>query len=238
MSNIITLARRELAAYFLSPLAYVILTAFIFFCGYFFRLYLLGTADANSLRYVLELIGFTSLIISPMITMRLLAEEKKSGTLETLMTAPVTEVQVVIAKYISALIFFIALIIPTVAYVILLLKWGNPDMGAVISGYTGLLCLTGVFLSIGIFVSSLTTNQIVAVVLTFLLLLIGWVIGYAGDFLQEGVWKEFFKYIGFFDHYDAFRKGLIDSRDVVYCLSLIVFFLFLTVRAMEARRWR
>lgn len=238
MNNIITLTRRELAAFFYSPLAYVVITAFLFFSGYFFWSYLRWSADATVLRYVLELIGFTSLIISPMITMRLLAEEKKAGTLEILMTAPITETQVVVSKYISALAFFISLILPTVAYIILLMKWGNPDLGAIISGYAGLISLTGVFLSIGLFVSSLTSNQIVAVIITFIILLIGWVIGYAGEFFQDAMWKEIFKYIGFFDHFDSFRKGLIDSRDLVYCLSLIVFFLFLTVRNMESRRWR
>ncbi|MEW6026383.1 MAG: ABC transporter permease, partial [Planctomycetota bacterium] len=185
MNNILTLTRRELAAYFLSPLAYVIMTAFLFFCGYFFWSYLRWTSDATALRYVLELIGFTSLIISPMVTMRLIAEEKKSGTMETLMTAPVTETEVVVAKYISALVFFIALIAPTLAYVILLNVWGNPEMGAILSGYVGLASLTAVFLSIGLFVSSLTSNQIVAVIITFIILLIGWVIGYAGEFFTQ-----------------------------------------------------
>ncbi|MFH1230226.1 MAG: ABC transporter permease [Planctomycetota bacterium] len=238
MRNILILTKRELAAYFYSPLAYVIITAFLFFSGYFFWTYLRWSADATVLRYVLELIGFTSLIISPMITMRLLAEEIKSGTLEILMTAPVTETEVVVSKYITALVFYLSLIIPTVAYVILLMKWGNPDLGAIISGYAGLICLTGVFLSIGLFVSSLTSNQIVAVIITFIILLIGWVIGYAGEFFQQQYWKDIFKYIGFFDHFDSFRKGLIDSRDIFYSLSLIVFFIFLTVRILESRRWR
>jgi len=238
MKNIFTLTRRELAAYFYSPLAYVIMVAFLIFCGYFFYSSLRWSSDATVLRYVLELIGFTSLIIAPMITMRLLAEEKKSGTLELLMTAPITETEVIVSKYIAALFFFTSLILPTAAYIILLVKWGNPDLGAIISGYVGLICLTGVFLSIGLFVSSLTSNQIVAVIITFILLLIGWVIGYAGEFFQNEMWKSVFKYVGFFDHFDSFRKGLIDSRDLFYCLSTIVFFLFLSSRVLESRRWR
>ncbi|HLD36272.1 MAG TPA: ABC transporter permease [Planctomycetota bacterium] len=238
MKNIITLSRRELASYFLSPLAYVIMTAFLVFSGYFFYTTLRYMADAMVIREILGLLGFTSLIISTMITMRLLAEEKRSGTLETLMTAPVTETEVVVSKYLSALVFFLALIAPTAAYVILLDVWGNPDYGPIISGYVGLVCMTGVFLSIGLWVSSMTSNQIVAVILTFVILLIGWVIGFAGDFFSQEYIKNTFKFIGFVQHFDSFGKGLIDTRDVIYCLSTVVFFLFLTVRTLELRRWR
>jgi ABC-2 type transport system permease protein len=238
MKNILTLSRRELSSYFLSPMAYVIMTAFLIFSGYFFYSSLRFIADASVLREILGLLGFTSLIISTMITMRLIAEEKRSGTLETLMTAPITETEVVVAKYLSALVFFMALIAPTAAYVILLAVWGNPDYGPIISGYAGLVCMTAVFLSIGLWVSSLTSNQIVAVILTFLILLIGWVIGYAGDFFNQEYIKNVFKFIGFVQHFESFGKGLIDTRDVIYCLSTVVFFLFLTVRTLESRRWR
>ncbi|MEK7309870.1 MAG: ABC transporter permease [Planctomycetota bacterium] len=238
MKNILTLSRRELASYFLSPLAYVIMTAFLVFSGYFFYTTLRYMADATVIREILGLLGFTSLIISTMITMRLLAEEKRSGTLETLMTAPVTETEVVVAKYISALVFFLALIAPTLAYVILLDIWGNPDYGPIISGYVGLVCMTGIFLSIGLWVSSLTSNQIVAVILTFVILLIGWVIGFAGDFFTQEYIKNTFKFVGFVQHFESFGKGLIDTRDIIYCLSTVVFFLFLTVRTLESRRWR
>ncbi|MFA5793791.1 MAG: ABC transporter permease [Candidatus Brocadiia bacterium] len=237
MRNILTLVKKELALYFYSPLAYVVICAFLFFSGYFFWLITRDISDANSLRYVLETVGFISLFFSPMITMRLLAEEKRSGTLEMLMTVPVTETQVVVSKYLSALLFFIFLNLPTMGYVVLLYKWGNPDGGALIAGYAGLFCLTGIFLAIGLFVSSFTSNQIIAAVITFVILLVVWVFGWLGSSVSSP-WKEIFQYIGFFDHYESFRKGLIDSRDLVYCLSSIVFFMFLTVRMLEARRWR
>lgn len=227
-----------MAAYFYSPLGYVIMTVFLIFSGYFFWSGLSQFPDVSILRYILGLLGFISLIISPMITMRLIAEEKKSGTLELLMTAPVTETQVIVAKYISALLFFIAMIIPTVAYVFLLMKWGNPDLGAIVSGYVGLICMTAVFLAIGLFISSLTSNQIVAVIITFVLLLILWVIGWVGEGVKDESWRSMLKYIGFGDHLESFGKGLLDSRDLFYCLSTVVFFLFLTVRSLESRRWR
>jgi ABC-2 type transport system permease protein len=238
MKNIWTLLLKELALYFYSPLAYVVISVYLFFCGYFFYNITLEVNDANSLRYVLDWISFVALIITPMITMRLISEEKKSGTLEMLMTAPVTETQVVISKYLSALGFFIFLNAPMLSYVILLYKWGNPDGGAILAAYAGLFLLSGVFLAIGLFVSSFTSNQIVAVIITFVLLIVGYLFGWIGYRMESAFWKEVFTYIGFLDHYDAFRKGLIDSRDLVYCASTVVFFLFLTVRILEARRWR
>ncbi|MFH1228497.1 MAG: ABC transporter permease [Planctomycetota bacterium] len=238
MKNIITLIRKELALYFYSPLAYVIICAYLFFAGYFFYAIVSSSHDANAMRFTLDFISFISLIIAPMITMRLLSEEKRSGTLEMLMTVPVTETQVVVSKYLSSLAFFMAMNLPTLAYVVLLYKWGKPDGGALISGYAGLLCLTGIFLAVGLFVSSFTSNQIIAVIITFVLLIVGYFLGWSSQFVSSPLWKGLLSYAGFFDHYDSFRKGLIDSRDLVYCVSLIVFFLFLSVRMLEARRWR
>ena len=170
--------------------------------------------------------------------MRLLAEEKRLGTLEMLMTAPVTEAEIVLSKFIAAFIFYLFLILPmVVAYTTLLGLWGSPEYGSIITGYAGLILLTAVFIAIGLFVSSFTSNQLIAAIVTFIILLVGWVAGYVGQFVPAPFSKAF-EYTGFFEHFDAFRKGLIDTRDVIYCLSLIVFFLFLSVRSLESRRWR
>lgn len=238
MNNIITLTKRELLAFFFSIMAYVIMFFFSLFSGYFFYIYLRWESDTNALRHILDLISITTLIITPMITMRLLAEEKKSGTLEMLMTAPVTETQIVLSKFIATMVFYLFLIVPmVVAYTILLGCWGNPEYGSIITGYSGLILLAGVFISIGLFISSFTADQIVAAIVTFVLLLMGWVAGYVGQFLPLP-FDKVFEYIGFFDHFGAFRKGLVDTRDLIYFVSLIVFFLFLTVRSLESRRWR
>lgn len=237
MRNIIVLGKRELMSYFYSPLAYVIMTAFLLCTGFFFYNILREAKDADTLRYILGFVSFISMIISPMITMRLLAEEKKAGTLEMLMTAPITETEVVLAKYLSALVFFITLTVPTFAYAVLLFKWGNPDGGAIISGYVGLFCLTGVFLSIGLFVSSFTSNQVIAVIIAFVILIILWVFGWWAQFMPAP-WKDILGYIGFNVHLESFGKGLLDSRDIVYCLSMIVFFIFMSVRVLESRRWK
>ncbi len=238
MGNIITLTKRELMAFFLSIMAYVIMFFFLLFSGYFFYIYLRWESDTNAIRYILDMISMTTLIITPMITMKLLSEERRLGTLEMLMTVPVTETQIIISKFMAALVFYVFLIVPmVVAYTILLGLWGNPEYGSIITGYGGLILMAAVFISVGLFVSSFTDNQIVAAIVTFVLLLGGWVIGYVGQFLPAP-FSNVFEYLGFFDHFTGFRKGLIDTRDLVYCVSFVVFFLFLTVRSLESRRWR
>lgn len=225
-------------AFFLSIMAYVIMFFFLLFSGYFFYIYLRWESDTNAIRYILDMISMTTLIITPMITMKLLSEERRLGTLEMLMTAPVTETQIIISKFMAAFIFYMFLIVPmVVAYTILLGLWGNPEYGSIITGYGGLILMAAVFISIGLFVSSFTDNQIVAAIVAFVLLLGGWVIGYVGQFLPAP-FNSVFEYLGFFDHFTSFRKGLIDTRDLVYCVSFVVFFLFLTVRSLESRRWR
>jgi ABC-2 type transport system permease protein len=219
--------------------------------------------NTESMRGVLDIMSFITLIIMPMITMRLLAEEKKSGTLEMLMTAPVTETEIVLAKFFGGFIFFLFLVMPTFLYVVMLMMWGKPDMGSLITGYLGLFLMAASFVAIGLFVSSFTSNQIVAVSVTFIILLIGWVIGEIAPNISNIICEiiawiiKFFtsdtqaitkylmgpigdtiKYLGFFEHLGAFRKGLIDSRDVVYYLSLIGLFLFLSVKVVESKRWK
>jgi ABC-2 type transport system permease protein len=260
MRNILTLAQRELAAYFLSPLAYVIMTAFLFFVGVVFYQTLTETPDSESMRDLLGGISFITLFIMPMLTMRLLAEEKRSGTLEMLMTAPVTESEIVLAKFLGGLIFYILLIIPTFAYVILLVAWGKPDLGALIAWYSGLILMAAAFVALGLFVSSFSNNQLVAAIITFILLLVGWwIIPWTAATVSGGIvsflnlilgWlvgkldnltttiTEVFQYLGIVKHLITFAKGLIDSRDVVYFISVTVLFLFLSVRVVESRRWK
>ena len=237
MINIPNLTKRELLSYFFSPLAYVIMTVFLLVIGFFFYAALSESSNSQVMKEVLGLMAFITLIISPMITMRLVAEEKKSGTIEMLMTAPVTDFEVICSKFLAALVFYVFLILPTLAYVVLLLVWGNPDIGSLLTGYLGLVLLAGVFLSIGLFVSTLSTNQIVAAVVTFVILILGWLLGYLSASFPSFL-KEVAAYAGFIEHLFNFTKGLIDSRDIIYYLSLIVFFLFLSIRGLEIRRWK
>lgn len=238
MKNILTLTKREWLAYFYSPLAYVVMTAFVFVFGLLFYLNLNWYKNVDAIRSIIgALVGFTALIIAPLLTMRLLAEEKKQGTLEILMTAPITELEIVVSKFLAVFSFYIFLLLPTITYSIILILWGNPDLGAIIAGYLGLILMSGVFLAIGLFMSSLTSNQLIASILTFAIIAGLWFADGLASSLS-GRLSEVVSYISIYTHFIAFSKGLIDSRDVIYCLSIIVFWLFLTVRVLESKRWR
>lgn len=238
MTSIPTLVRREANAIFLSPIVYVVTAVFLLLSGYFFYAITVSSREP-SLRYVLDNMAITLLFVTPMITMRLLSEEAKSGTLQTLMTAPVTDFEVVAAKFIAGMLFFIVMIAPTIVYCIILyvLADPNPDLGQMVAGYIGLLLLGCLFVSVGLMFSSLTQNQIVAAVSALVVLLLLWVLGWASG-MTSGVLKNVLEYLGIGKHLASFRKGLIDTRDVIYYLSLTAFALFLTVRAVESRKWR
>ncbi len=236
MINVTTIFRREMNAYFLSPVAYVVIVVFLVLTGYFFQKALFITSEA-SLRYSLAISQFILSILTPVITMRLLAEENKTGTIETLMTAPVTDFEVVFGKFLSAWGLYCVMLAPTLIYIAILCWVGNPDIGPIISSYIGLILMGAMFVSVGLMVSSFTKNQIVAVVIGIVSLMLLWVAGYyvAGG---EGSLSAVLRYIGTFGHWETFTKGIIDTRDVVYYVSLTALFIFITVRVVESRKWR
>ncbi len=236
MKKIPTLLRRELIGYFCSPIAYIVLVVFLVISGYFFWYILWATMEA-SLRFTLSNMSIILLFISPAITMRLLAEEKRSGTLETLMTDPVTDAEVVLAKFFASIVFYIFLLLPTLSYVFILKLIGNPDMGIIWAGYAGLVLIGGLFLSIGLLSSAMTANQIISAIVGFVALLLFWVVGFVSE-LGTSTLNKVLGYIGFFGHFDSFRKGIIDTRDVIYFVTAITLFLFLTVRVVESRKWK
>ncbi|HKS16561.1 MAG TPA: ABC transporter permease [Planctomycetota bacterium] len=240
------LFRRELAVYFVSPMAYIILTGLMLLFGLFFWMGTRGAA-MNNLPFdyasVLSTIAYFMVFIAPIITMRLIAEEKNRGTFETLMTAPVTDLQVILAKYASTLAFLLFLLLPTVAHAILASKYGTLDVSQAIAGYIGVFLATASLFAIGLFVSSVCSNQVTAGVITFVIIIIlaasAAIAPHISPHTEMG--RAARSVIGTLDPYgsmDDFRRGIIDSRPVVYLLSLIAFFLFLSVRALESRRWR
>ncbi len=238
MTAVPPLLRREANAILLSPIAYVVTAVFLLLSGFFFYMITVSSREPN-LRGVMEIMGQTLMFITPMITMRLLSEEAKSGTLQTLMTAPVTDFEVVFSKYLAGMLFFCVMIAPTIVYGIILyvLAEPNPDLGQMIAGYIGLFLLGSLFISIGLLFSSLTQNQVVAAISTLVALLLLWVIGWASS-QTAGVMKNVLEYISVFKHMASFSKGLIDTRDVIYYVSVTAFALFLTVRSVESRKWR
>jgi len=238
MKKVLTLTRKELGAYFLSPIAYVALTVFLAVSGIFFWRELAGQEGAEaSMRVVFYPIGFILMLICPMITMRLVAEELRSGTIEPLMTAPVTDFQVIFSKFLGAFGFYVCLLLPTLVYAGILKYFASPDIGPIISGYIGLLLFGALLISLGLFISCLTRDQIVAAIVSFVVILILWALGYfgmvAGDVLRPAL-----QYMGMFEHLNNFIKGDMDTTDIVYYVSLTVLFLFLSVRVLETRKWR
>ena len=238
MRNIPALTRREMNSLFFSPLAYTILTIFLVFSAIFFYKFVTDSREATfSIGATIGLLNFMFLVGTPLLTMRLLSEEYRSGNIENLMTAPVSDAEVVIAKFLGTLLLYACLLIPTLAYPAILSFFGNPDWGIVFSSYVGLLLMGFQFVALGVFCSSLTRNQIVAGTLALILQLGLWLLG---SFAQttSGLWRDIFLYAGALDRLKPFLDGRIAFRDVFYFLSLGCFWLFLAVRSLESKRWR
>lgn len=237
---------RELRAYFFSPLAYVVLFFFLVINGFIFATIIsyLNDPRAPAGPPLNVFFGGTIyfwlilLFLGPLLTMRLLAEELKSGSIEVLMTAPVTEGQVVAGKYLAALTFYLFLWLPTLAYVGIIAYFESVDWGPVAAGYLGILGIGALFLAVGTLASAMTKNQLVAGIITFALLILLFSFGLLENLFTQERARQVFGYLNLWDHMDEFAKGIVDSRRVVYYLSATLFFLFLTSRALEDRKWR
>jgi ABC-2 type transport system permease protein len=176
------------------------------------------------------------LFVLPMITMRTYAEEKRSGTIELLLTSPLTDLQIIIGKFLGAMALYAAILAVTLVHMAVLFAYGNPEWRPIATGYLGLLLMGGWFISVGLLISSLTRNQIVAGMITFAVFLLLWVINWIGAFFPTA--EAVLTYLSITDHLDDFTKGVIDTKHLVYYLSFIAFGLFLTVRSVETERWR
>jgi ABC-2 type transport system permease protein len=173
----------------------------------------------------------------PMITMRTYSEEKRSGTIELLLTSPVSDIEIILGKFFGAMGLYAAMLLVTLLYMAILFVYGNPEWRPIASGYLGLLLMGGCFISLGLLISSLTKNQIVAGVLTFAVFLMLWVINWIGD--QSGpTTRAVVNYLSIVDHFDDFARGIIDTKHLVYYLSFITFGLFLTAKSVDSERWR
>ncbi|MBI3946841.1 MAG: ABC transporter permease [Armatimonadetes bacterium] len=237
MKNALIIMQRELRSYFTSTIAYTVAAFFLVVCGYLFFATLKLTQEAT-IRYLLHNAAVTLLLISPAMTMRLIAEERRTGTIELLMTSPVTDAQVIIGKYLGSLGFYVAMLLLTLQYPLILLRVGAPDKGPMLTGYLGLLLLGAGFLAIGLVASSLTKNQIVAAVGAFAVMLLLWIVSWVGSGGATTFWSEVLRNLSMLDRFENFTKGVIDTRDVVFFLSLIGFCLFLSVRALSATKAR
>lgn len=247
MKTVWILAKRELLSYFCSPVAYVLLFVFLLVNGYTFWILVSALNDPRTTvnGAVMQLFfggtfffWFDVILICTVLAMRLFAEENKNGTLEVLMTAPVRDTEVVFGKFLGAFLFYALLWLPTVIYPALLFRYAAPDWGPIASGYLGVLLLGALLLSIGLFTSSLSKNQIVAAVIAFTVSFLLFSLSFLEFFIPAPEWKGAFGYVNMITQFDDFGKGVIDTRTLVYYLSLTLFFLYLTLKAVESRKWK
>ncbi len=236
MGKIWAIAQRELKAYFVSPVAYVVAALFMLISGYLFSLILYHSREA-SMRGLFSNLNVVFLLITPALTMRLLAEERQRGTIEMLMTSPVTDLQIVLGKYLSSLLYLAFLLALTVIFPLTLAWLGQPDWMTLLTGYLAIYLLGASFMAIGLLTSSWTNNQVIAAVATFALSLLIWLLPSASAIVGQPL-GQVFEYVSLLQHQENLLRGVIDTSDVIYYLSFIVGSLFLTIRSVEVYRWR
>jgi len=250
MTNVLAIAGKELRSYFASPIAYVVIGFFALMFGFFFYSLLLYF-DRQSLQAAGQAVNVNEqflrpvflnatvifLFVLPLVTMRTYSEEKRSGTIELLLTAPLTDLQIILGKFLGAMGLYAAMLAITLVHVGLLFMFGNPEWRPVVTTYLGLLLMGGCFISVGLLISSLTKNQIVAGMITFGVFLMLWVINWIASFMGPTT-QQVLNYLSITDHLDDFTKGIIDTKHLVYYVSFITFGLFLTARSVDTERWR
>lgn len=254
MRNVFSVAGKEIRAYFHSPIAYIVLAIYSVLCGFFFYSFVatylvqvfrtmeMGGPSPNLNEWIVRpllegIMAVVLLFLIPLITMRLFAEEKRSGTIELLLTSPLTGAQIILGKFLGALVLYIGLIVLTFIYLALLFIYGNPAALPLVANALGLLLYGAGLLALGMWISSFTKNQIVAGAITLAVFLVLFVFNWVEAY-SNGAVGRVFAYLSLTTHFDNFAKGVIDLSDVVYYVSVIVIGLFLTSRSLEALKGR
>jgi len=252
--NIWIICQKELRSYFVSPIAYLLLTMFALIFAFFFWNVLgyfvyLGVEsqmrgemfpmnlNEEVIRPLVSNVSVIGLFFIPLITMRLFAEEKRNGTIELLVTSPIRDTEVILGKWLASLFLYAMFLVLTALNFVWLFKYGNPDWKPLAVAYLGLLLQAGALLAIGIFISTLTRNQIVAGAATFGVCLLLWVLEWVSGY-ESATWAQVLAYLSVLTHFEPFAKGLLSLKDAVYYISAIILGLFLTARSMESLRWR
>ena len=245
--------RKEIRSYFVSPVAYLLLTLFAVIFGFFFwtnlRFYVARglqmqmqgqsfpmNINEQFLRPMLSNVAVIGLFFIPLISMRLFAEEKRLGTIELLATSPIRDVEVILGKWLAAVTMYGSMLLFTAFNFAFLFIYGNPDWKPLALGYLGLFLLAGGLLALGTFFSSVTKNQIIAAALTFAVCLLLWVLEWLN--FDSATWAQTLSYMSLIPHFESFGKGLLDTKDAIYYISLAFLGLFLTTRSLESLRWR
>ncbi len=246
--------KRELYVYFSSPIAYVVVTIFLLLSGYFFysafayfsmvsmqAMRMPGVGGINVTEMVLlPTLGNMSvimLLMMPLLTMRLFAEEKKAGTLELMLSYPVRETELLFGKFTACIVVFFIMLVPTFLYPLFVWFYAEPDIGPILTGYLGLFLMGTAFIALGIMVSSATENQIIAAAISFGAILMFWLIGWSETFVGPVLGKVL-SHMSLLEHFENFSRGVIDTRDIIYYINFNILFLFMTMRSLESKRWR
>src|SRR6202158_4460119 len=254
MRNVWIICSKELRSYFVSPIAYLLLVMFAVIFGFFFWNslgYIVNMTmqaqmegepfpmnlNEQVIRPLLSNINVIGLFFIPLITMRLFAEEKRSGTIELLATSPIKDSEVIVGKWLAALLMYALMLSSSVLDLVFLFKYGDPAWKPMAIGYLGLLLQAGGLLAIGTFISTLTRNQIIARAVTFAVCLLLWILEWVTGF-DTAAWARVMAYMSVITHFESFAKGLLDSKDVIFYRTLLFLGLFLTARSMESLRWR
>ena len=254
MRNAWVICRKELGSYFASPIAYLLLTMFGLIFGFFFwnalgffviqgvQMQMRGSMfpmniNEQIIRPLLSNVSVVGVFFIPIITMRLFAEEKRTGTIELLATSPIHDLEIILGKWLAAIGLYCCLLLFTAVNFAFLFRFGNPDWKPLAVGYFGLLLQAGALLAIGTFISTLTRNQIIAGAATFGVCLLLWVLDWVSGY-DSSTWARVLSYMSVITHFESFGRGVLDSKDAVFYISLIFLGLFFTARSMESLRWR
>ena len=238
MQNITAILKKEFRSYFNSPIAYIFITFFLGISAWLFfqNFFLVNQAE---MRSFFGLMPWIFLFFIPAVTMKLWSEEKKIGTIEILMTLPIRDYEVVVGKFLASFALLAVTVLLTLVIPFSVMSLGNPDVGTLIAGYIGLLLMGGAYIAIGFFASTLTENQIIAFIIGIVVCLVLLLIGEDFVLFKTPNWLfPIFSYLGLGAHYSSILRGVLDSRDIIYYLSLIGFFLYLSTLAVESRKWR
>lgn len=258
MRNFLLIMNKEFKSYFYSPIAYVVITIFLAVTGYLFyntmaafstvsfqaqtnpmmakQANLLNITE-SVIRPIFGMIGMVMLMMMPLLTMRLFSEEKKAGTLELLLTYPITDAQVLLGKFAACLSVFGVMLLLSLTYPLFVASYGHPEIGPIISGYIGLFLMGAAFIALGIFASSITENQIIAATVAFGSLIFFWMISFSAGYVDP-TFGRILIYIAMTEHLESFAKGVLDSGDLLYYINFVALFLFLTLRVLESKKWR
>lgn len=254
MANALTIARKEFASYFTSPIGYVVVGFFVLIFGFFFYAILTAVVQQSAgmafgagrppvnvndqlISPAFSNVAVVFLFVLPLITMRTYAEENRQGTMELLLTAPLRDVEIVVGKFLGALALLAVMLLTTVPHMIFLFSVSEPEWKPMATTYLGFFLMSSCFIAVGLFISSLTRNQIVAGMATFGVFLLLWIIDWLGQALGP-TGQEVLRYLSIIGHFEDFTRGVLDTTHLVYYASFAIFGLFLTMRSVESERWR